>query len=131
MAVFHIPEPLPPEGCAVPVDDIHASFALFGWLPVGSSHNSISPRLVLHPAQLEVKIMRTDYYGYKGISQVDYLPSRLFRSAQVVLKLAESGTRFFLYLSSAAVEKSVLSFLQARGIALSAAAQQALVTSRS
>jgi hypothetical protein len=130
MAVFHIPEPLPPEGCAVPVDDIHASFKLFGWLPFGTSHNSISPRLVLHPAQLEVKIMRTDYYGYKDISQVDYLPSRLFTSAQVVLELAESGTQFFLYLPSAGVEKSVLSFLQVRGIPLSAAAQLALVTSK-
>jgi hypothetical protein len=130
MAVFHIPAPLPPEGCTVPVDDIHASFTLFGWLPVGSSHNSISPRLVLHTDQLEVRIMRTDYYGYKAISQVDYLPSRLFRSAQVVLTLAKNGIQFFLCLSSAAVEKSVLSFLQARGISLSAAAQLALATSK-
>jgi hypothetical protein len=131
MAAFYIPEFLPPEGCAVPVDDIHASFTLFGWLPVGSSRNSISPRLVLHATQLEVKIMRADYYGYKDISQVDYLPSRLFRSAQVVLKLAKKNVEFFLYLSSAAVEKSFLSFLHAQGIPLSAAAQLVLATSKS
>jgi hypothetical protein len=130
MAMFCIPESLPPEGCAVPVDDIHASFTLFGWLPVGSSHNSLSPRLVLHATQLEVKIMRTDYYDYKDISQVDYLPSRLFRSAQVVLKLAKKDAEFFLYLSSAAVEKSLLSFLHAQGIPLSAAAQLVLAPSK-
>ncbi|RZK22181.1 MAG: hypothetical protein EOO56_09470 [Hymenobacter sp.] len=128
MAIFCIPEPLPPQGCVVPIDDIHASFTLFGWLPVGNSHNSISPRLVLHAAQLEIKILRTDYYSYKAISQVDYLPSWLLRSSQVLLNLAESGTQFFLYLPSAAVERSVLSFLQAQKIPLSPAARLAMTT---
>ncbi|RZK21166.1 MAG: hypothetical protein EOO56_11690 [Hymenobacter sp.] len=130
MAIFSIPEPLPSQGCPVPVDDIHASFTLFGFLPIGNTHNSLSPRLVLYADQFEVKIIRADYYKYQDISQVDYLPSRLFRSAQVLLKLDEKETTFFLYLASAAVEQKVINFLQARGVSLSAAAQRALGAGR-
>ena len=127
MTSSHIPDPLPPKGHSLPVDDLHASFTLFGFLPFGNSHNSLNPRLVLHPNQIEIKIMQTDFYDYQTIEKVDYWPSRLFRSSQVLLKLRE-GTTFYVYLPTAATEKTFIQFLQARGIPVSAAAQSVMAS---
>lgn len=124
MVTSTIPNPLPPKGFSMDINDIHASFTLFGFLPFGNSHNSMSPRLVLHDTQLEVKVIRTDFYEYNTISKADYLPSRFFASARVLLELPTHNISFLLYLPTAFAEKSLLRFLQARGTVLTAAAAQ-------
>lgn len=123
MSPLSIPTPLPSAGFPVPVEEIHASFALFGFLPFGSSRNSINPRLVLHPTQIEVKVLQTDFYKHEQLSEVDYLPSWLLRSSQVLLKL-QQGTTFYVYLATAAREQEFINYLRALGIPLSEAAQR-------
>ena len=124
MVAPFIPHPLPPKGFSVDINDIHANFMLFGFLPFVNSHNSLSPRLVLHDTQLEVKVIRTDFYEYNTISQADYLPNRFLASARVLLELPTHNVSFLLYLPTARAEKALLEFLQARGTVLTAAAAQ-------
>lgn len=106
------------------INDIHASFTLFGFLPFGNSHNSFSPRLVLHDTQLEVKVIKTDFYEYNTVSKADYFPSRFFASARVLLELPTHNVSFLLYLPTAVAEKALLQFLQTQGTTLTVAAAQ-------
>ncbi|WP_152559793.1 hypothetical protein [Hymenobacter sp. IS2118] len=124
MTSSFIPNPLPANGFPVAVNEIRAGFTLFGFLPFGHSYNSMSPRLVLHNNKLEVKILRTDYYEYKSISQADYLPERFFASSQLLLELPTHNVSFYLKLTTPAAEKELLQFLRAQGVALSGKALQ-------
>jgi hypothetical protein len=121
-----IPTVLPPEGLPIPVDEIRSRFRLMGFLP-GNSGNSISPRLVLHPTQLEVKVINTSFHSYHDLRQVDYSAGWFLSRAQVILKFND-GTDYFIKVSYDLSNRRLLEFFHVQGIPLSVAAQQALAS---
>ncbi|UOG75391.1 hypothetical protein MTX78_02055 [Hymenobacter tibetensis] len=123
MAYTRIPIPLPPEGFPVPVDAITSSFRLFGLLP-GYSKNDLGSCLVLFPAQWTIKILTTQHYAYSDILQVDFKPESFWRREQVMLKVAEESTCYYIKPSSAAITRDFLGFCHKRGLTLTPAAQQ-------
>lgn len=128
MAYTCIPELLPPEGFTVPVDAITSSFRLFGLLP-GYSKNDLGSRLVLYPAHWTIKILTEQHYAYSAILQVDFVPESFWRREQVVLKVAEASTYHYIKPSSAAVTQDLLGFCHKRGLLLTPAAQQRVLSS--
>lgn len=118
-----IPRPIPAAGFAVAVEQIRSFFRLFGILP-GSSRNDLSCRLTLYADGWEVKILRTQRHSYSAILVADYLPERFWRRAQVVLKVADQHTTYFLRFPSEALTRDLLCFFHEQGIPLSASAQQ-------
>ena len=128
MAYTCIPELLPPEGFTVPVDAITSSFRLFGLLP-GYSKNDLGSRLVLYPAHWTIKILTEQHYAYSAILQVDFVPESFWRREQVVLKVAEASTYYYIKPSSAAVTQDLLGFCHKRGLLLTPAAQQRVLSS--
>lgn len=119
-----IPQPLPAEGFDVPIDRIDCAFRLLGFLP-GHSHNSLNPRLVLYPAQLELKVVRTSQYEYTALRQVGYRAEGFLRRAKVELRFL-GGENYYLTLPSPAAEQDLLQFLWTRGATLTDAATQQL-----
>ena len=119
-----IPATIPPEGLRIPVDEIRCSFWLLGFLP-GSSHNSISPQLVLLPQEFEIKVINTSRHAYTAIKRVSYQPARWLGREQVVLKLND-GTDYYIKPSYGLTAPRLLRFFQQQGLLLSAAAQQAV-----
>ena len=100
MALPRIPQPLPAEGFAVPVDRIDRRSVLLGFLPV-HSHNSLSPRLVLYPAYFAIKVIQTSQYEYTALLQAGYRPEGFLRRAKVELRLS-GGEWYYLTLPSPA-----------------------------
>lgn len=119
-----IPDVLPDEGLPIPVDEILCSFWLLGFLP-GSSRNSISPRVVLYPGHLEVKVLRTARHAYAEIKQVSHKPAWFIMREKVIVKLHD-GTDYYIKPSYDHTAQRLLRFFQRQGVPLSAAAQQAL-----
>ncbi len=128
MAYTRIPVSLLPEGFTVPVDAIASSFRLFKLLP-GHSKNDLSSRLVLFPAHWTIKILTTQHYTYSDILQVDFEPESFWRREQVVLKVAEESTSYYIKPSSAAITQDLLGFCYKRGLQLTSAAQQRMLSS--
>ncbi|GAB2948428.1 hypothetical protein GCM10027048_11670 [Hymenobacter coalescens] len=124
MALPRIPQPLPAEGFAVPVDRIDRRSVLLGFLPV-HSHNSLSLRLVLYPAHFAIKVIQTSQYEYTALLQAGYRPEGFLRRAKVELHLS-GDERYYLTLPSPAAERDLLQFFQGIGIPLTAAAAQVL-----
>ncbi|HEX8657403.1 MAG TPA: hypothetical protein VF690_07715 [Hymenobacter sp.] len=119
-----IPDVLPGEGLPIPVDEIQCSFWLLGFLP-GSSRNSINPRLVLYPTQLEIKVLNTKRYAYAEIKQVSYKPAWFVMREQVIVALRD-GTDYYIKPSYDYTAQRLLPFFERHGVPLSAAAQKAL-----
>ncbi|MCC3155760.1 hypothetical protein LJ737_00825 [Hymenobacter sp. 15J16-1T3B] len=115
---------MPFEGFAVPVDGIEYRAFLLGFFPV-HSRNSLSPRLVLYPAHLAIKVIGTSQYEYTALRQVGYRPERFLSRAKIELR-CQDGARYYLTLGSAAVERDLLQFFRNRGLPLTAAAAQVL-----
>ena len=64
-----IPQPLPKEGFAVPLD---ASFLVFKPLPLlGVAHNNAAPRLTLFESELEFRVLTLTRRSYVDIESVD------------------------------------------------------------
>jgi hypothetical protein len=124
MALPRIPQPLPADGFTVPVDRVEYRAFLLGFFPV-HSQNSLSPRLVLYPAHLTIKSIRTSQYEYTALRQVGYRAEQFLSRSKVELRF-QDGARYALTLSSPAVERDLLQFLQAGGAPLTAAAAQLL-----
>lgn len=125
MAAPRIPRPLPAAGFSVSIDRIDSSYRLGGFLP-GYSHNDISPKLVLHPTYLEVKVMQTSQHPYTDLKEVDYSPEGFFSRAKVMLQFA-GGTDYSIKPSSVAVTRDLLGFFHERGLPLTRAAQQGML----
>ena len=119
-----IPDALPAQGIRIPVDEIQCSFRLLGFLP-GTSHNSISPRLILHSEQIEVKVLRTEHLPYTALKQVSYKPAWFVMREQIILKFRD-GTDYYIKPSYDLTGRRLLQFFQNRQIALSESAQKAL-----
>ncbi|GAA3949789.1 hypothetical protein [Hymenobacter algoricola] len=125
MAFSQIPNPLPPEGFALPIDEIRGSFLTLGFLP-GSSHNSLSPRLLLLPAGIEIKVMSASYYEYTALSRIDYRPEGFLRQERVALYFDRaSGASYDFIPSSGAIRRAFLQFCLQRGFMLSPQARAA------
>ncbi|QIX61978.1 hypothetical protein FY528_04250 [Hymenobacter lutimineralis] len=127
MAFSHIPDPLPPEGFSLPVDEIEGSFRTWGFLP-GYSRNSLSARLTLYPEQVELKVLSVSSYPYAALREVGYRPAGLLRQERVVLFFTSpKHTSYSFIPSSAPIRRAFLQFCVQRGLHLSAEAQQALL----
>jgi hypothetical protein len=124
MALPRIPQPLPIEGFAVPVERIDYRALLLGFFPV-HSHNSLSPRLELFRGHLAIKSVRTSKYEYTALREVRYRPEQFLSRSKVELRF-QDGARYTLTLPSPAAERDLLQFLQTLGIPLTPAAQQQL-----
>ncbi|MCR5887779.1 hypothetical protein LRS06_08310 [Hymenobacter sp. J193] len=126
MAFSHIPDPLPPEGFPLPVDEIQGSFLTWGFLP-GNSRNDINPRLVLYPDRLEIKVVTASTYEYTAIKRVDYRPAGWLRQERVAIYFNSANQASYSFIpSSAAIRRAFLQFCQQRGWELSEAALLAL-----
>lgn len=124
MAFSHIPNPLPPEGFPLPVDEIRSYFRVLGFLP-GRSNNSLSPRLVLHADRLEIKVISTSYYEYTALTRIDYRPDGFLHSERVVLRVDADSTTYEFIPASPAIRRGFLQFCRQRGLTLTPAAQAA------
>lgn len=126
MAFVRIPDPLPAAGFPVPIDDIQSSRQVLGFLPA-YSRNSLSPRLVLHRAHLEIKVLTTSPHEYTALRWVDYRPAGFLRREQLILELHHpSHLTYYLKPASAAIGRALLQFWHQQGVALSEAARQHL-----
>jgi len=121
LAFSHIPSPLPSGGFPLPVDEIRSRFRVLGFLP-GHSHNSLSPRLVLHADGLEIKVVSTSYYEYTALTRIDYRPEGFLHQERVVLRFEADATTYEFIPASFAIRRGFLQFCRERGVPLTAAA---------
>jgi hypothetical protein len=122
LAFTHIPDPLPPEGFPLPVDEIRGSFLTLGFIP-GTSHNSLSPRLVLRSDGLEIKVMTASYYEYTALHRIDYRPEGFLRQERIALYFANAHEASYDFIpSSGAIRRGFLQFCRQRGLPLTPAA---------
>ena len=124
MALPRIPQPLPAEGFTVPIEQVEYRALLLGFFPVHSKNN-LSPQLLLYPAHLAIKSIRTSQYEYTALRQVGYRPEQFLSRSKIELRF-QDGARYTLVLASPAVEQDLLKFLQAAGAFLTPAAEQHL-----
>lgn len=125
MSIPRIPQPLPAEGFAVPIDQVMYRAWLLGFFPVHSK-NSLSPRLVLYPAHLVIKVIGTSQYEYTALREVRYLPEQFLSRSKVELRF-QDGARYTIIVSYPSVERQLLEFLQTIGAPLTPGARQVLV----
>lgn len=124
MSIPRIPQPLPAEGFAVPVDQIMYRAWLLGFFPVHSK-SSLNPRLVLHLAHLVIKVIGTSQYEYSALKEVRYQPEQFLSRSKVELRF-QDGARYTVTVSYPSVERQLLEFLRSIDAPLNAAAAQLL-----
>ena len=111
---------LPAEGVAVPV---RATFLGLAGVPVlALAKNNLSARLRLSPEEVEVKVFRTLRRPYSRIRRVDVQSFWATRNVELVWR--GSVVSFTANVRDDTWRLAVLRFFEARGVALSAAAQR-------
>ena len=122
-----LPNPLPPEGVKIP---LRAAFSGLKGMPlVALSHNSIAPLLRLSADSIEFRVIIQRKKSYMDIERVDAAQGFATQNLAIIWK--DSAFAFVGNLGDADNLRTVLQFLQKRGVPLGKTAQRVLQMSTS